>query len=74
LLFVEVLQVSDGPFSLQQAVQEINEEHLSFRFPKDSFEAPIGERRYSLLHIFVNTIFANVRIIFGLQNIFLLFL
>jgi hypothetical protein len=51
LLFVEVLQVSDDPFSFQQAVQEINEEHLSVRSSKDSLEAPIREWRDALLHI-----------------------
>jgi hypothetical protein len=47
------MQVSDGPFSHQQAVQEINEEHFSFRFPKDSLETPIGERRDSLFHKYI---------------------
>jgi hypothetical protein len=45
------LQVSDDPFSFQQAVQEINEEHLSVRSSKDSLEAPIREWRDTFLHI-----------------------
>jgi uncharacterized membrane protein len=64
------MQVSDGPFSHQQAVQEINEEHFSFRFSKDSLEAPIGERRDSLFHKYLYVYLLQIYALFLKSKIF----
>jgi hypothetical protein len=62
LLFVEISQVGNGPFSFQQAVQKIDEKNFAVFFAEYPFKPKVAERFYTFLHTFSCTLILSGKI------------